>query len=147
MCFYIKFEDGRFFLKHPNNSRGEGKATFLCQLSDKQIAACLSDFPSGSAFSAWRHEQTQPRSAPSKLSSIESITLLEARWNVLSLHKVCPQSLPLICLPKASQPPGFSRVTPLIKAFSLSGFHFAGHIGSLWGGRSCWEMSRAFQPM
>ena len=61
--------------------------------------------------------------------------------------KSVPSKLAFDLLPEASEPPGFPRVAPLIKAFSLSGFRFAGHRGSLWGGRSCWEMISAFHPM
>ena len=41
-----------------------------------------------------------------------------------------PSKLAFDLLPEASEPPSFPRVAPLIKAFGLSGFRFAGHRGS-----------------
>lgn len=120
---------------------------FYANYLTNTLPGYLSDYPSGSAFSAWRHEQTQPRSVPSQLPSAESIALLQAWWNLSCFTKCFLKVCLWFCLPKASQPPSSSRVAPLIKGFSLSGFRFAGYVGSLWGGRSCWKTTSTFQPM
>ena len=68
------------------------KATFLCQLSDKQIAWVFVRLPFGVWFSAQRREGEQPLCVPTKLPSIESIAMDFLFYFIFLLHKGFSQS-------------------------------------------------------